>query len=147
MLSYSIQMTINEARKFLGPLFFVLQESEGQFGPIVMQKLLKKQPHKICLSGSLHQERVRKKLLVNTFIKTIKVLVVQNHFLYWTNGEAKLTKMLALRNKILLKNLFFFFLEQPSTCSYWTSRPFTITSNSSKNIGIFQIPQEHLRRY
>lgn len=39
--SYTIQMTINAAGKFVGPLFIVLQESKGEFGPIVMQKVAK----------------------------------------------------------------------------------------------------------
>ena len=34
-------MIINATGKFVGPLFLVLQESKGKFGPIVMQKLTK----------------------------------------------------------------------------------------------------------
>ena len=34
--SCTIQMTINAAGKFVGPLFRALQESKGQFGPIAM---------------------------------------------------------------------------------------------------------------
>ena len=38
---YTIQITINAEGKFVGPLFLTLQESKGQFGPIVMQNLAK----------------------------------------------------------------------------------------------------------
>ena len=41
MYSYKIQITINATRKFVGPLFLVLQDSKRQFGSIIMQKLVK----------------------------------------------------------------------------------------------------------
>ena len=37
--SHTIQMTFNAIGKFVNPLFLVLRESGGQFGPVVMQKL------------------------------------------------------------------------------------------------------------
>ena len=39
--SYTTQMAIKVAGKFVGSLFLVLQESKKQFGPTVMQRLAK----------------------------------------------------------------------------------------------------------
>ena len=79
-------MIINAAGKFLGPLFLVLQESKGQFGPIVMQKLAKISTPNLFIRCSTSVKS--NKQLIGELIRSVKAMVIQHQFWCWTNTVA-----------------------------------------------------------
>lgn len=73
--SYTVQPTVSATGKLLTPLFLVLKEQTGDFGPVVTQKLFRPTNVRVASSksGKLNSGKMMFHLFVNTTIKKIQI--------------------------------------------------------------------------